>query len=619
MRKLFLFFFLVSACLLPSRGNAQVAKHTFALGDENFLLDGKPFQMISGEMHYPRVPREAWRARMKMAKAMGLNTIGTYVFWNLHEPQKGKFDFTGNNDIAAFVKLAQEEGLWVILRPSPYVCAEWEFGGYPYWLQNEKGLVVRSKSPEFLAEYRAYIQEVGKQLAPLQVNHGGPVLMVQVENEYGSYASDKEYLDLNRKLFIEAGFDGLLYTCDPAKDVAKGYLPGLLPAVNGLDKPEQVKQIVRTNHNGKGPYFIAEWYPAWFDWWGTPHHTVPAANYTGRLDTVLAAGLSINMYMFHGGSTRGFMNGANYNDSSPYEPQISSYDYDAPLDEAGNATPKFMAFRGVIEKHLPAGMKLPAVPAAKPAITLPAVSLTQAVSLFDLLPAPKANATPLTFEDLGQAYGYVLYRTTVPGGTTSTLKIKDLRDYGLVFVNGRQVGTLDRRLKQDSLTVTLPKGQVRLEVLVENLGRINFGKYLLQNRKGITEKVVLGGKEVKNWQMFGLPFERADASLFKAKTTTSASSGPLVKRGTFTLAQTGDTYLDMRTWGKGSVWINGHSLGRYWQVGPQQTLYVPVEWLKKGENEVVVLELLKPETKILQSLAKPILNSLPSPAVGKVN
>jgi beta-galactosidase len=188
-----------------------------------------------------------------------------------------------------------------------------------------------------------------------------------------------------------------------------------------------------------------------------------------------------------------------------------------------------------------------------------------------------------------------------------------------VFVNGKQVGTLDRRLKQDSLTVTLPKGQVRLEVLVENLGRINFGKYLLQNRKGITEKVVLGGKEVKNWQMFGLPFERADASLFKAKTATTASSGPLVKRGTFTLAQTGDTYLDMRAWGKGSVWINGHSLGRYWQVGPQQTLYVPVEWLKKGENEVVVLELLKPEPKTLQSLAKPILNSLPSPAVGKLN
>ncbi|MDF7814725.1 glycoside hydrolase family 35 protein [Hymenobacter sp. YC55] len=619
MKRVLHLFLLFAFAITILPAVAQQAKHIFALGDENFLLDGKPFQMISGELHYPRVPREAWRHRMKMAKAMGLNTIGTYVFWNLHEPQKGKFDFTGNNDIAAFVKMAQEEGLWVVLRPSPYVCAEWEFGGYPYWLQNEKGLVVRSKSPEFLAEYRAYIQQVGKQLAPLQINHGGPVLMVQVENEYGFYASDKEYLDLNRKLFLEAGFDGLLYTCDPAAKVAQGHLPGLLPAVNGLDKPEEVKKIVRTNHNGKGPYFIAEWYPAWFDWWGAPHHTVPAKNYTGRLDTVLAAGLSINMYMFHGGTTRGFMNGANFSDTVAYEPQISSYDYDAPLDEAGNATPKFMAFRNVIEKHLPAGTKLPAVPAAKPAIALPAIQLTQTASLFDVLPAPKKNATPLTFEDLNQAYGFVLYRTKVAGGGTKVLKIKDLRDYGLVYVNGKRVGVLDRRLKQDSLSVTLPKGEVQLDILVENLGRINFGKYLLQNRKGITEKVMLGKQEVKNWQMFGLPFDQVDASLFKSKSTATSANGPVVKRGTFTLTQTGDTYLDMQAWGKGSVWVNGHSLGRYWGIGPQQTLYVPVEWLKKGQNEVVVLELLKPEQKTVKSISTPILGRLPSPAVGKSN
>src|SRR5476651_1817570 len=227
------------------------AQHTFALGDSTFLLDGKPFQMISGEMHYPRVPREAWRARMKMAKAMGLNTIGTYVFWNLHEPQKGKFDFTGNNDVAEFVKIAREEGLWVILRPSPYVCAEWEFGGYPYWLQNEKGLVVRSKEEKYLKEYETYIKEVGKQLAPLQINHGGNILMVQIENEYGSYGNDKEYLAINQRLFKEAGFDGLLYTCDPGNDVAKGHLPGLLTGVNGIDDPAKVKKLIRDNHDGK--------------------------------------------------------------------------------------------------------------------------------------------------------------------------------------------------------------------------------------------------------------------------------------------------------------------------------------------------------------------------------
>ncbi|MEO6980096.1 MAG: beta-galactosidase family protein, partial [Mucilaginibacter sp.] len=327
---------------------AQKVTHSFTLSDSSFMLDGKPFQMISGEMHYPRVPREAWRARMKMAKAMGLNTIGTYVFWNLHEPQKGKFDFAGNNNVAEFVKIAKEEGLWVILRPSPYVCAEWEFGGYPYWLQNEKRLVVRSKEEKYLKEYETYIKEIGRQLAPLQANHGGNILMVQIENEYGSYGNDKEYLAINQRLFKEAGFDGLLYTCDPPEAIVNGHLPGLLPAINAIDNPAKVKKMISENHDGKGPFYIAEWYPAWFDWWGTVHHTVAAEKYTGRLDSALAAGISINMYMFHGGTTRGFMNGANYDDKHPYEPQISSYDYDAPLDEAGNPTHKFMLFRQVI-------------------------------------------------------------------------------------------------------------------------------------------------------------------------------------------------------------------------------------------------------------------------------
>jgi beta-galactosidase len=587
---------------------AQQGSHTFSLADSVFLLDGKPFQIISGEMHYPRVPKEAWRARMKMAKAMGLNTIGTYVFWNVHEPQKGNYDFSGNNDIAAFVKIAQEEGLWVILRPSPYVCAEWEFGGYPYWLQNIEGLVVRSKEPTYLQAYRNYIMAVGKQLAPLQVNHGGNVLMVQVENEYGSYGSDKEYLDLNRKLFIEAGFDGLLYTCDPAPDVEKGHLAGLLPAVNGIDKPEKVRELVRKNYNGKGPFFIAEWYPAWFDWWGTKHHTVPAEQYVGRLDSVLAAGISINMYMFHGGTTRDFMNGANFKDETPYEPQISSYDYDAPVNEAGNATDKFMQFRKVISKHLPAGQTLPDVPAAKPVVTIPRIQFTQSTSLFDMLPTATANKTPLTFEALNQDYGYVLYRTVLNNAGSGVLKIKELRDYGIILINGKRVGVLDRRLNQDSLRLDLPKGKVTLDILVENMGRINFGKYLLQNKKGITEKVLLGGKELLGWQMFSLPFK--SVSGLAQKNSASTSSAPVIKKGSFNLSNIGDGYLDMSNWGKGVVWVNGHNLGKYWSIGPQQTLYVPVEWLKKGNNEVVVLELLKLGQTELKGVANPVLDSI---------
>lgn len=590
---------------------AQAPRHTFALAPNQFLLDGQPFQMISGELHYPRIPREAWRQRLKMAKAMGLNTIGTYVFWNVHEPQPGKYDFTGNNDVAAFVKMAQEEGLWVILRPSPYVCAEWEFGGYPYWLQNVPGLQVRSQEPQYVAAYKRYIEAVGRQLAPLQVGHGGPVLMVQVENEYGSYGADKEYLALNKKLFEQAGFDGLLYTCDPARDVAAGHLPGLLPAVNGIDQPAEVRRLVRANHDGQGPFYIAEWYPAWFDWWGTPHHTVPAARYATPLDSVLRAGLSINMYMFHGGTTRGFMNGANFKgDTSHYEPQVSSYDYDAPLDEAGNATAKYRAFRDVIAKYRPASQPLPPVPAAKPSVALPPVQFGPATSLLDRLPAPVASAQPLTFEALKQAYGFVLYRTTVPGGGSKMLKIKDLRDYAVVLVNGQRVGTLDRRLRQDSLRVALPAGPVQLDILVENLGRINFGAYLLQNTKGITKRVALGGKELTGWQQYGLPFDQAPAGLKVSKPADKASTAPALRHATFAVATPTDTYLDLRQWGKGSVWINGHHLGRYWAIGPQQTLYVPAEWLKKGANDIAVLELIKPQQASLRFLDHPILNEL---------
>ena len=592
---------------------APAPQHTFTLGERQFLLDGQPLQLISGELHYPRIPREAWRARLRAAKAMGLNTIGTYVFWNVHEPQPGHYDFTGNNDVAAFVRMAQEEGLWVVLRPSPYVCAEWEFGGYPYWLQNIAGLKVRSLEPQYVAAYQRYLQAVGRQLAPLQVNHGGPILMVQVENEYGSYGADKEYLAQNKKLFEQAGFDGLLYTCDPAPDVAKGHLPGLLPAVNGVDKPGRIRQLVNANHDGRGPYYVAEWYPAWFDWWGTRHHTVPAERYTPGLDSVLRAGMSINMYMFHGGTTRGFLNGANFKgDSSHYEPQISSYDYDAPLDEAGNPTAKFQAFRAVIAKYRPAGAPaLPPVPAPKPSAALPAVQLTQAASLLAHLPASVQSERPLTFEQLKQPYGFVLYRAAVAGhGESTTLKIRDLRDYAVVLVNGRYVGTLDRRLRQDSLRLKLPAGPARLDILVENLGRINFGAYLLQNTKGITRSVTLGGRELTGWQHYGLPFASAPAAITPGAAPT-ADGGPVLRAGTFTLAQPVDSYLDMRPWGKGVVWVNGHHLGRYWAIGPQQTLYVPAEWLRKGRNDVTVLELLKPQQVSLTSLNHPILNELP--------
>ena len=588
-----------------SIGFAQNSTHTFALGDSSFLLDGKPFQIISGEIHYTRVPREAWRRRMRMAKAMGINTIGTYVFWNVQEPEKDSFDFTGNADIAAFVKIAQEEGLWVVLRPSPYVCAEWEFGGYPYWLQNEKGLVVRSKEPQYLAEYKKYLNQLGKQLSPYLVTNGGNILIVQVENEYGSYGSDKEYLEINKKMFIDAGFTGLLYTCDPPNDMAKGKLPGSLAAINAVDKPAVLKKQIQKNNDGKGPYFIAEWYPAWFDWWGEKHHLVPASKYVNQLDELLGAGFSISMYMFHGGTTRGFMNGANCYDTSFFQPQISSYDYDAPLDEAGNATDKYMQFRRVIQKHL--NYTLPKVPAPGKSIRIPTIRFSSSADIFSNLPKPVTNERPLTFEKLNQAYGYVLYRTKVKNVSTGMLAVKELRDYGIVFVNGKRQGVLNRMLKQDSLRIELSPGENTIDILVENMGRINFGPDLLKNNKGITEKVTLNGQELLGWQMFSLPMKDMSRIIYNNKPVVNV---PVIKKASFTLTEVGDTYLDMSAWGKGCVWINGHNLGRYWQIGPQQTIYVPAEWLKKGANELVIFEMIKPGINTIGTRNKPVLNEV---------
>ncbi|WP_259067193.1 beta-galactosidase [Mucilaginibacter sp. X4EP1] len=586
---------------------AMAQKHTFALGDSTFLLDGKPLQMISGEMHCARVPREYWRDRMKMAKAMGLNTIGTYVFWNAHEAVKGKYDFTGNNDIAEFVKIAQEEGLWVVLRPSPYACAEWEFGGYPWWLLKDSTLKVRSKNPRFIDAYRKYIDQLSKQLVPLLVTHGGNILMVQIENEYGSYSDDKSYLDLNRQIFRDAGFDGVLFTCDGPEQLPRGYLPGYLPAVNGLEDPAAVKKLVNTYHNGKGPYYIAEWYPGWFDNWGEAHANVSAKEAAATLDKILSAGISINMYMFHGGTTRGFMNGANMSKNSPYSPQVSSYDYDAPLDESGNATEKYFEFRKVIEKHLPVGQTLPPVPGKKKSIAINHIKLNAYASLFNNLPKSIISKTPLCFEDINQAYGFVLYRTKLNGENSGWLKIKELRDYAIVYLNGKQITVLDRRLKQDSVLLDKVPASSVLDILVENNGRINYGPFLTDNRHGITKRVTLGGQEVYNWNMYSLPFNDLNSIKY---TSEILAAQPGFYSGTFTLNELGDTYLDMSKFGKGFVFLNGHNLGKYWQIGPQQTLYVPSGWLKKGVNKVVVFDELKAGHTELNALPNSILNQV---------
>ena len=588
---------------------AQNSTHTFALGDSTFLMDGKPFQMISGEMHCTRIPRTYWRDRMKMAKAMGLNTIATYIFWNAEEPEEGKFDFTGNTDVAEFVRIAKEEGLWVIMRPSPYSCAEWEFGGYPWWLLKDKSLKVRSKDPKFLKAYRDYILQLGKQLSPFLITNGGNILMVQIENEYGSYSDDKEYLDINRKIFNEGGFNGLLFTCDGPSQMPRGYLPGYLPAVNGLDNPKEVKALINKYHGGKGPYYIAEWYPGWFDSWGSPHAGSNADEDAKKLDEVLSAGISINLYMFHGGTTRGFMNGANMSRTEPYSPQTSSYDYDAPLDEAGNPAPKFYKFREVIEKHLPAGEKLPPVPEKHKTIAIENISLTSNAALFANLGKPVIAENPLCFEDLNQGYGFILYRTTLKNAVNGVLKIKEMRDFATVYLNGKRVSILDRRLEKDPVQISTNSPNSILDILVENNGRINYGPYLTDNRQGITEKVTLNNEELTGWKMYKFPFNSVTGFSY-GKNKSAGELQPELYKGTFTLNETADTYLDMHGFGKGFVFLNGHNLGKYWYIGPQQTIYIPASWLKKGRNEIVVFDELQGNHTSIQAIDHPVLNEV---------
>jgi beta-galactosidase len=577
----------VTLCSQPSGAKGTKAAHTFGWQGEHFLLDGKPFQIISGDMHYARVPRAYWRDRMRKMKAMGLNTLTTYVFWNLHEPRPGRFDFTGNLDLAAYVRMAQEEGLWVIVRPGPYVCTEWEFGGFPAWLLATPDMKVRSADPRFLKAAAGYMREVGRQLAPLQITRGGPVIMVQVENEYGSFGSDKAYLNAVRRMIVDAGFDVTLFTSDgdPGK-LAAGTLPDVLSVINfgAKDSPEK-KFAIFDKFRQHVPRMCGEFWVGWFDSWGDRHETVPAQRAAEGLAWMLARGISVNIYMFHGGSSFGFMNGANKYET--YKPIISSYDYDSPLDEAGRPTEKFFALRDVIKKYLPAGTALPALPAPLPMVSIPRFELKESASLLSARSRPARAERPRPMEAVGQDYGLILYRKRLDRAGRDKLEVAgEVRDYALVSQGGRVLGTLDRRLKQSSLAVEL-NASAPLDIFVENMGRVNFGPNMVTDRKGITGPVTLGGAELTGWEIYKLPLSDLTRLRFSAR----PQSGPAFYRGTFRLTATGDTYMDMRGWGKGNVWVNGHNLGRYWRIGPQQSLFLPAGWLRQGLNEIVVLDL----------------------------
>jgi len=599
---------LLCIALASSAAGAQNTPppHHIAIEGDHFELDGKPLQIISGELHYERIPREYWRDRLKKARAMGLNTISTYVFWNVHEPKPGVYDFTGSLDVAAFVRIAQEEGLYVILRPGPYACAEWDLGGLPAWLLADPNIVLRSADEKFLAPAERWLQRLGRELARLQITHGGPIIAVQVENEYGSFGNDHAYMRRILASLQNAGLgEVLLYTADGGDELPAGTLPDIHAVVNfgpGEAKAEFAK--LQKFRPGR-PMMSGEYWDGWFDHWGEKHQTTDANQQAQELDWILSRGYSINLYMLHGGTSFGFMNGANW--ERVYEPDVTSYDYDSPVSESGALTKKYFAFRNVIAKHRP-GVTIPDPPAPLLVIEVPKFDLTESATLWSNLPTSVSIEKPRSIEAFGQSYGYILYRTKIKELLTGDLVIHELRSYARIFLNGKLAGTMDRRKKEDRFHIEASADST-LDILVEGTGRINFTTELRNERQGINGSVTLAGKELLGWQVFPLPMGDLTKLRF-LKTSTDTSSGPAFYRGQFNLPDVGDTFLDTRGWGKGAIWINGHALGRFWNIGPQQTLYVPAPWLLKGKNEVVVFAQDKPKTLQLRGLRATILDEL---------
>lgn len=606
---------LVMMAFFASAQNKPV-KHTFAISGGNFLLDGKSIQIHSGEMHFSRIPKPYWRHRLKMIKAMGLNTVATYVFWNYHETAPGVWDFkSGNKDVAEFIKIAQEEGLFVILRPGPYACGEWEFGGYPWFLTKVPGMVIRSYNTQYLAATKAYFTALYGQVKNLLVSNGGPIIMVQGENEFGSYVAQRKDISLeDHKKYSAAvfqqlkdvGFNVPFFTSDGSWLFDGGALPGALPTANGEDDVNKLKEVVNKFNGGQGPYMVAEFYPGWLDHWAEPFPKVSYKNIAKQTQKYLDAGVSFNYYMVHGGTNFGFTSGANYDAKHDIQPDLTSYDYDAPISEAGWATKKYDTLRSILKTT-----QTPAVPAKIPVIEIPNITLTKAVDLEDLKSKlqPVNDDNPLTFEALNQGHGYVWYSKRFTQPISGKLELAGLRDYAIVYINGTKVAELNSYYKKYDCEIEIPFNAT-LDIIVENMGRINYGANIVNSTKGIISPVIINGQTITgNWDMYKLPMEiMPDLSAAKNTATTGR---PAVYHGSFNLTKTGDTFLDMRDFGKGIVFVNGINLGRYWSVGPQQTLYLPGCWLKTGQNEIVIFEQKNDVLpKSVKSIAEPILEEL---------
>lgn len=620
-------YLLLLLAILPLGTFAQ-KKISFEIKDGDFYLNGKATPIYSGEMHYSRIPHEYWRHRLQMMKGMGLNTVATYVFWNWHETEPGKWDFEGDKNLAEYIKIAGEEDMMVILRPGPYVCAEWEFGGYPWWLQNIEGMEIRRDNEQFLKHTKLYIERLFKEVGHLQCTNGGPIIMVQCENEFGSYVSQRKDIPLeehrayNAKIkqqLADAGFNVPLFTSDGSWLFEGGSTPGALPTANGENNIENLKKVVNEYHDGKGPYMVAEFYPGWLSHWAEPFPQISASRIAKQTEEYIKNNVSFNFYMVHGGTNFAFTAGANYDKRRDIQPDLTSYDYDAPISEAGWVTAKYDSIRNVMKKYV---KNIPDAPAAIPVIEIPSIKLDKVADVLGYTSRikPISNEEPLTFEQMYQGYGYVLYSRHFNQPISGTLAIPGLRDYAVIYIDGEKVGELNRNTQTYEMEIEVPFNAT-LQILVENMGRINYGSEIVHNTKGIISPITIAGQPISgNWEMYQLPMSEVpdftklgNNNVFKngSSQANRLKDCPVLYEGTFTLDETGDTFIDMEAWGKGIIFINGHNIGRYWKVGPQQTLYIPGVWLKKGENKIVIFEQLNetPMTEV-KTVKTPILMNL---------
>ncbi|XP_077978621.1 beta-galactosidase-like [Glandiceps talaboti] len=607
-----LFPVLVFIIIITSLSDYAVIGRSFSVDYKNncFLKDGEPFRYISGSIHYARIPHYYWQDRLKKMYTAGLNAIQIYVPWNIHEPKPGQFNFKDEANLPSFLQTANDTGLLVIARIGPYICGEWDMGGLPSWLlKNNPDIQLRSSDPDYLTPALSWMDNLLQLLSLYLYKNGGPIITIQIENEYGSYYEcDYDYLRALRSKVVDVlGDDVVLFTTDgPSNNMLKcGALQGVLTTVDfgaGGDVSKPFSELRKFQPNG--PLVNSEFYTGWLDHWGHAHAVVNKDKVTKSLDDILAMNASVNMYMFEGGTNFGFMNGANY---APYKPQPTSYDYDAPLTEAGDPNDKYMAIRQVIAKY----RQLPPdpIPPPTPKSAYGQITMSKMSSFYDELdtmaPYGPIKATyPITMEDMQQSYGFMLYRTTVPTNSSdSLLSVPGIRDRGYVLINQTVVGILSRMTNDPSLSTTLNITAVAgdtLDILVENQGRINYGSHI-NDSKGIVGNVTIEGAVLQSWSIYSLDLDAVinpsyvinkKINLKYRSKKTATLQTPSFYTGTLSVDTVQDTFLNTKGWTKGQAYINGFNLGRYWPVvGPQLTLYVPASVLTTGDNTLTVFEL----------------------------